>query len=646
MCGIVGAFSFGQTSFEVTESYLTRMRDTMAHRGPDGGANWVSPDRRVGLGHRRLSIIDLTTVANQPMCNEDGTLWVAFNGEIYNHQDIRAELQRKGGHTWKTNHSDTEVILHAFEEWGIDCLHRFRGMFAIALWDVKRQSLWLIRDRLGVKPLYYSHHHGRITFASEIKALLADPEQSRRINEDSLQDYFSFVTTPAPETMYAGIRKLPPGGWMRVDRNGRTVEHCYWDVWDHVQPLPNISEEEAAERLLAELKVAVQLRKVSDVPVGVFLSGGVDSSTNAALFSAGDQQELKTFTVGYQGDHPGYENETDAARQMAEFVGADHHDRFLTVDELISFLPTMVRLQDEPVADPVCFPLYHLSKLARDNGVIVCQVGEGADELFCGYSTWKHRLQLAGHLDRLQFPGIRPALLAGLRFCGKGDSIVAEGVRRSLRGVPSFWNSCDFFTEGEKSRLWSPRLRQKLQGRSSWDSLAPLYARYQQNAWEQTHLNWMTYADLQVRMAELLLMRVDKMSMGVSLEARVPFLDHKVVELAFSLPSAIRFQGGTLKPLLKRAVRGLIPDAVIDRPKQGFSIPVHDWVMGRMEPIVRSTMREFCAETDLLDPRMVDEILSARDGYRCWFLMNLALWWREYIAQQPVGLEQPVRRAA
>ena len=228
MCGIAGALVFGDSTFQISSSYLSRMRDAMEHRGPDGGANWISSDGKVGLAHRRLSIIDLTTVANQPMCNEDGTLWVAFNGEIYNHAEIRAELQRIGGHQWKTDHSDTEVILHAFEQWGIDCLKRFRGMFAIALWDTRKQELWLIRDRIGIKPLYYSRHHGRLTFASEIKALLQDPDQQRAINEEGLFHYLSFITTPAPQTLFDGIQKLQPGTWMKFDSQGNVVENRYW----------------------------------------------------------------------------------------------------------------------------------------------------------------------------------------------------------------------------------------------------------------------------------------------------------------------------------------------------------------------------------------------------------------------------------
>src|SRR5919108_3162117 len=303
MRGIVGALAFDKSHFNITELYINRMRDTMAHRGPDGAGTWIAEDGRVGLGHRRLSIIDLSAAAAQPMCNDDGTLWVSFNGEIYNHAEIRAELEQIGAHHWKTDHSDTEVILHAFEQWGIDCLDKFRGMFAIALWDAKARALWLIRDRIGVKPLYYSIHHGRITFASEIKALLQDPEQQRSLHEEAFYHYLSFLTTPAPQTLFDGIRKLAAGTLLRVRENGDINEHRYWDVWDYTKPLTGVSEEQIAEQILAELRRAVKLHKVSDVPVGVFLSGGIDSSTNAALFSEDSGDPIQTFSIGYKGQH-------------------------------------------------------------------------------------------------------------------------------------------------------------------------------------------------------------------------------------------------------------------------------------------------------------------------------------------------------
>jgi asparagine synthase (glutamine-hydrolysing) len=630
MCGIVGILSLNQSQ-QISESLLISMRDTMVHRGPDGGGVWISQDGRIGLGHRRLSIIDLSNAATQPMSNEDGTIWVTFNGEIYNHAAIRQELQQLGGHTWVTDHSDTEVIVHAFEQWGIDCLHKFRGMFAIGIWDSRTRELWLARDRLGVKPLYYSFYNGKIAFASEIKALLADPERTRTVNEEAFFNYLSFLTTPAPQTLFEGIYKLQNGCWLCIKENGDIKENRYWDVWDQKEDLSGLSEDQIAKRLLEELKTAVKLRKVSDVPVGVFLSGGIDSSTNATLFSEGEGGVVKTFSIGYEGNYDTYQNELHYARKVADLVGAEYHEKILNIDDLIDFLPRMVHLQDEPIADPVCVPVYYVSKLARDNGVIVCQVGEGADELFWGYPGWKTSLKLQ-NLDDLPVPRfIKKLGLAGLRLLGKDQSKAYEWLRRGASGIPIFWGGAEAFTEAQKQRILSPRLRKKFAGRTSWEAIKPIRERFEKNAPEQSHLNWMSYLDLNLRLPELLLMRVDKMSMGVSLEGRVPFLDYKFVEYSMSIPTELKTKNGTLKHILKKSVRGIIPDEIIDRKKQGFGVPVYEWFFDKLGDKTRQELDKFCDQTDFLNKNEVMRLIDSGNGPQVWYLLNFALWWNEFI---------------
>jgi len=422
MCGIAGVLLFEKSCSIVTAAYLEKMRDTMIHRGPDDAGIWVSPDQHVGFAHRRLSIIDLSAAAAQPMYNDDESLCLIFNGEIYNHQEIRKQLEGRGHRHWKTDHSDTEVILHAFQEWGIDCVQHFRGMFSFAIWDTRQSKLWLVRDRMGIKPLYYSIHHDKIIFASEIKALLTDPGQQRQVNEEALYHYLSFLTAPAPQTFFDGIKKLPAGSWMSITARQQSYQRRYWDVWDHTKPLTQLSDHEISELVLEELKESVRLRKISDVPVGIFLSGGIDSSTNASLFSEGENQAVKTFSIGYHGKYRTYQNELQYARLMAEHIGADHYERLLTADDLIEFLPHMVYLQDEPIADPVCVPVYYLSKLAREQGVTVCQVGEGADELFWGYPYWKTMLALQ-HYNNFPMPVfLKKCGLSMLRYFGKEKS--------------------------------------------------------------------------------------------------------------------------------------------------------------------------------------------------------------------------------
>ncbi len=632
MCGIVGTLVFDNSDFRVTEDFIVEMRDTMVHRGPDGAGVWIAPDRTVGLGHRRLSIIDLSESAGQPMQNEDGTLWVSFNGEIYNHAEIRRELQKIGGHTWRTDHSDTEVILHAFEQWGVDCIKRFSGMFAIALWDTRKRELWLIRDRIGVKPLYYTIQQNRIVFASEIKAILRDPQISRKINENGLFHFLSFLSVPAPETLFDGINKLPGGTWMRIRANGETEQVRYWDVLDHTQSLSGLSENEIAERVLVELKTAVDLRKVSDVPVGVFLSGGIDSSTNAALFSEGSTKPVKTFSIGYEGEYKSYQNELDYARLAAEHCGAEYHQQLLTYDDLLSFLPQLVYLQDEPIADPVCIPVYYVSKLARDNGVTVCQVGEGADELFGGYPFWimLNRLQ---KLNGLPVPRIvKKAGLRALSSMNRTYGFDYEWLRRSATGLPIFWGGAESYTHQRKKSLVPQRLYKQFADEGSWVSIEPTYHRFRQKASDTSFLSWMTYLDLNNRLPELLLMRIDKMSMASSLEARVPFLDHKFVELAMSIPSNLKIRRDVGKYILRKAVRNTIPDAIIDRKKHGFGLPLQDWFQGEFRSLAAEKLQAFCSETGLLNYKPIEEMLHTDKPNAAWPMLNVALWWECYFS--------------
>jgi asparagine synthase (glutamine-hydrolysing) len=634
MCGIVGTLVFDRSAFRISPSYLSGMRDAMRHRGPDGEGLYLAPDGRMGLGHRRLSIIDLSSAASQPMANEDHTLWVVFNGEIYNHADLRAELEQKGGHVWQTDHSDTEVLLHGFEEWGIDFVSRLRGMFAFALWDGRRRELWLVRDRIGIKPLYYSAHHGRLTFASEIKALLQDPQQERRVNEKSLFDYFSFLSSPAPETLFDGIYKLPAGHWMRVRPDGSMTCRRYWDILERAAEPLDRPDDQLVEQLRQELRTAVRLHKVSDVPMGVFLSGGVDSSLNAALFSEGESSPIHTFTIGYKGQHRSYGDETPHARQMAEHIGSRHHELLLDADDLVSFLPRMIEMQDEPLGDPVCVPVYYVSKLAREQGVKVCHVGEGADELFGGYESWYRMQSIQNRCDRwprwMQQAGVQ-----ALRGVGLARTIHYEWLRRRAQGQPVFWSGVESFSRHGKFLIMSPRLRENFTPYQSWQVLGPYYRHFQQRAVDQHPLAWMTYSNLSLRLPELLLMRVDKMAMSVGLETRVPFLDHEVVELACRIPMQRRSDGQHPKRLLKQAARGLVPDNLLDRRKQGFGVPMHEWFVQRLRRLIRDELDVFLKETDFFDAREITRLLERGHHDRSWYVLNFVLWWNRYIRGTP-----------
>jgi asparagine synthase (glutamine-hydrolysing) len=423
-----------------------------------------------------------------------------------------------------------------------------------------------------------------------------------------------------------------------VKPDGGLRTQTYWDVWAHTSPLTQLTDEAIADRTRAELESSVQLRAMSDVPVGIFLSGGVDSSTNAALFSRSSREQIKTFSIGYEGDFPSYRNEFEPAALVARTIGSDHHERRLSLDDLIDFLPRLVWHQDEPLADPVCVPLFYVAEMARKNGVVVAQVGEGADELFWGYPAWRtlHRLQRMGDLPVPR--AFKQMAIWTAQSLGRGHRRGIELLARNARRQPIFWGGFERFSEAQKCRLLSPEFRRRLNGLNSWHALEPIWQDFQDNAWEKSILHWMSYLDLRYRLPELLLMRVDKMSMATSLEARVPFLDHRFVELALSIPEAVKIRDGELKTVLKQAVRGVIPDSIIDRPKQGFGVPVQEFLIDRLGPLVATELRDMCARTDYFDSDHVEHLLKCRDSGALWTLLNFSLWWRRFIANEELDL--------
>ncbi|MHB9128982.1 MAG: asparagine synthase (glutamine-hydrolyzing), partial [Candidatus Humimicrobiaceae bacterium] len=486
MCGIVGIVGC-ENKERINESLLVKMRDIMIHRGPDDFGLWISESGRTGFAHRRLSIIDMSKSASQPMTNEDGSLLIVFNGEIYNYLEIRKVLESKG-HKFRTDHSDTEVIIHSYEEWGPGCLHKFRGMFAFAIWDENKKELFIARDRIGVKPLYYTKNSGRFIFASEIKSILVDPNIKRDVNLKGFYHFLSFLTVPAPETMFKDIYKLPAGCYLKLSENGKITVTKYWDVFDYTKQLTEVSEEEIADMILNELRISVQYRKISDVPVGVFLSGGVDSSTNLALFSEGSKEKVRAFSIGYEGENKTYENEFKYSRLMASILNAEYHEKILNIDDFTNFLKTLIFHQDEPIADPVCFPVYAVSKLARDNGVIVCQVGEGSDELFMGYPSWKTMLDLYNLNSRYNANFLKKTGLFSLKLLGKSEKSYYEWLSRALKKQPIFWGGIEAFFDNAKKKLLSEKISKSFKNYSSFEVIEPIYNNFLEKAWEKTPL--------------------------------------------------------------------------------------------------------------------------------------------------------------
>ena len=617
MCGIAGWISLRESA-AVEAPVLAAMRDAMVHCGPDGEGIWVSPDRRIGLAFRRLAIVDLSEAANQPMANEDGSVRIVFNGEIYNHARLRPELSAKG-HRFRTDHSDTESIVHGYEVWGEDVVHHLEGMFAFAIWDDRLKRLFFARDRIGIKPLYFAWAPSGFLFASEIKALLVHPEVSADVEPISVYHYLSFLTTPAPLTMFRGIFKMPAGHRASIGLDGSFSADRYWDALpgsgDDLAELQRLSKpalrDFAVRRTRELLDAAVEKRMMSDVPFGVLLSGGIDSSTNVALMRQHLKHPVRTFTVGFS-DHE-HLNELTYARRIAKEFKTDHHEVLVDERAMREYLPSLVYSQDEPIADWVCIPLYFVSKLVRDSGTVVVQVGEGSDEQFCGYRSYMGYLDMYrrywGPFSRLPSLARRSAAhlahwLTGVydRRDSYLDIIFRAGLDRE-----AFWSGATVFSESRKRRLVHRENVEPLRAPEelfrtgllpesyghpdSFGIVRSFFERLDEKAPGSDFLTRMIYSEFKLRLPELLLMRVDKIGMSVSIEPRVPFLDHKLVEFTMNLPMELKVGDGVPKSLLKQAVRGLIPDEIIDRPKMGFGAPMVEWLRGDFGRAVEGELR-------------------------------------------------------
>ncbi|MBI4062690.1 MAG: asparagine synthase (glutamine-hydrolyzing) [Elusimicrobia bacterium] len=628
MCGIVGVFSFqGQP---VDQNELIQARETIAHRGPDDIGVYISRDQTLGFGFRRLAILDVSTAGHQPMSGKDGRFWIVFNGEIYNFLELRQDLEKEGESF--SSRSDTEVLLALYKKEGPRMLDKLRGMFAFAIWEEKERRLFLARDRAGKKPLYWTIQQGRFIFASEIKAILAFRGIARRLNEEAFGQYLSFLVTIPPLTLFQGINKLPAGHHLTVAANGSVNVSPYWDPLAAANKRSGpVSINEAKEELIHVLRESIRYRMVSDVPFGVFLSGGIDSSANLALMSELMKEPAQSFSVGYP---PAVDfGELQWARHAAVRFGAKHHEIIIQEQDLIDFIPRMVFHQDEPLADPVCVPVYFVSQLAKRYGVIVAQVGEGADELFAGYPAWFEALRLDGlsrhGLVRAVMGWGLPLLETYLRGRGRG-AMRLEWLKRASRNEVVFQGGAEGFCDSAKERILGPRLKKKLCAASSWESLQPYWKRFKENSRTGHALDWMTYIDLNLRLPELLLMRVDKMSMANSVETRAPFLDHRLIELVLSLPPETRITGHRPKGLLKEALREILPPEIIARPKQGFAVPIEKWFWGHLGRLTRETLERLLRETDYFDETAVKEF-AERKNAQSWQLLNFALWHQHWI---------------
>mgnify|MGYP003853774627 CR=1 FL=1 len=627
MCGICGIISFDNSI--VDEKTLIQMRDEMKHRGPDAEGIFINENRKIGFGFRRLAIIDLSPAANQPMSSNDKSIWIVFNGEIYNHLEVRKELERKG-YQYRTK-SDTETIIYAYEEYGIDFIHKLNGMFSIAIWDARKKLFIACRDRIGKKPFYYTFQNGKFIFASEIKSILKHPEVKKELNLNSLSHYLTFLIPPSPETMFEGIKKLPAGHRLILNENGDLKIEEYYDVLNSENEILESDENQIKENIIRLLRQSIKDRMISDVPFGVFLSGGIDSSTNVALMAELMDRPVDTFSIGFK-DFP-YNNEFEYARKVAEIFKANHHEIQIDAKDALEFFPELVYHQDEPLADPVCIPLYFVSKLARENGTIVVQVGEGSDEEFAGYPWLLRHLKIA-NLNKYLFKRFPQSLnnlfyqLVKKLWSEEGKLLEIDYIRRIKDRQEIYWGGAINFTEEHKSKLLINNLN------NSYLKIQEIYNSYNQKSRIDDLLRKFIYLEFKNRLPELLLMRVDKMAMATSVEARVPFLDYRLVEYSFKINSRVKVKNNTTKYILKKAVEGLIPNEIIYRKKQGFAAPMNYWLKNELSDFTKNyLLNSKIHQLGLFNKDFINFLLNSPLSNRydfvqnTWNLLNLFMWY-------------------
>ncbi len=632
MCGICGKLMFGSGA-KVPPSLIKAMADTIYHRGPDDEGYYVSG--AIGLGFRRLSIIDLKS-GHQPLSNEDGTLQIIFNGEIYNYLELREFLLGKG-HIFKT-HTDTEVIVHLYEELGPACLEKLRGMFAFAIWNENEKSLFIARDRVGIKPLYYSLTGKSLVFASEMKAILADPSIHPEIAPEMIDRFLTFLYVPGEETLLKGIRKLPPGHYLFI-KDGKTTIRQYWDL-EFAQPSRKISFKDAESELMSLLSETVRQHMIADVPVGVLLSGGVDSTGVLSFAVERTQKEISTFTVGFSGNQVA--DERPYARMASEAYGTRHHEMTITPEDFSSFLPQYVWHMEEPVCEPPAIALYYVSKLARRH-VTVLLSGEGGDEAFAGYSNYRNLVWL----ERLK-RGLSPMnglISRGLSVAGSifHSNRAAMYAPLMTHRFPDYYNGRTSnpyrFAGNGIAGLYSASYAGGIDREHSLDPVR----RLQEHVRGKNTLDAMLYIDTKTWLPDDLLVKADKITMANSIELRVPLLDHRLLEFAASLPSSYKLNGFSTKYILKKTMSQRIPKAILERKKTGFPVPYESWLRKDLKNLVwdvltdRESINRGYFRKDAIEKML--QANSNAGGYskEIFSLLTLELWQRAFLKR-----EQPV----
>jgi asparagine synthase (glutamine-hydrolysing) len=633
MCGIIG---FLTSRAENIPDYgvLREMRETLFHRGPDDSGEYIRALDEVGpfvfLGHRRLSIIDLSS-GHQPLSNEDGSVWVTFNGEIYNFRELREDLKSRG-HQFRTS-SDTEVIVHAYEEYKEDCFQRFNGMFAIGIWDERQNRLVLARDRLGKKPLYYSRMNETFLFASELKAIMAYPSFSRQVDPVSLMKYLFFEFIPCPHTIFRDAKKIPAACYLVRDNKGIEIKQ-YWSPFDSKKCKRNLSETEAELRMMELLEESVKRRLISDVPLGIFLSGGIDSSAITALAQKEVPGKIKTFSIGFA---DASFDESKFALSASKYIGTEHYEQTMTPTDLLNIIPDLPDILDEPMADASILPTYLLSKFTRSH-VTVALGGDGGDELFAGYPTY------LAHKFAQRYEGIlgtfHPIISHVSNLLPVSDNNISFDfkVKKFLSGIGypdgirnSLWLGSFPFSEIEKV------LSSELHAQLNQDQLVEEIVLHDKEYPCEDRITKLQYLDMRLYLQESILVKVDRASMACSLEVRAPFLDHELVEFVMSLPSALKLKGLTSKYILKNAMKNWLPDKVINRSKKGFGVPIAKWVRGPLRELFGDLLswdrikREGFLNPEYVNNLLQNHLVNKKDNRKqLWTLLVWELWAERY----------------
>jgi asparagine synthase (glutamine-hydrolysing) len=642
MCGINGIVQSDSSRRTISVRELERMRDVLTHRGPDDAGVFVNARKTVGLGHRRLSIVDVKA-GHQPMANEDHSLHITYNGEIYNHADYRESLEARG-HVYRS-HCDTETILHLYEEHGAACVERLRGMFAFAIWDERKRELFIARDRLGVKPLYYAHlPNGSLYFASEIKALLEVDAVKAEVNYEVLPDYFANHAPSGEETLFSGIKRLPPAHTL-LWRNGAVQIRKYWEVPFRTDDPCEYNDKQYVEKWTELFRESVRLRLMADVPLGMFLSGGIDSSAIAAVMSGMVAEPIKTFSVAFAEREA---NELEYARLVANTFGTNHHEVVVSPEQFFAALPRLLWHEDEPIAHPSSVALYFVSQLAAQH-VKVVLTGEGSDELLAGYGRYRKTIL---------------NIAAGRRYHRVAPRQLINAVRRRIESLPTssrvrqklqrtfltlspdlesiYFDNFAVFSRDAQEQLFTSSVRERMGTASS------PYSRMQEllaSTDATSLLNQILSVDLKTYLHELL-MKQDQMSMAASIESRVPFLDHKLVEFSASLPERMKLRGASTKHILRQSMKGLLPDAILSRPKMGFPVPLGKWFRGPFRSVVDEfVLGERALARGIFDRAFVRSLVARHNGgedhsERLWSMLNFELWQRRFIDRDPAESEQ------